>query len=143
MIKSIYLVARRDYLGYVQAWGFWLGLLLTPILMGVGMMAPTWAANSQPTRYYTVIEQGTEFSDALRAELQQDRIAMARLTLDPGLIMNGEPNAAVQTFDAAIEKGVSVDEALAEAGGAQVSVPQADFIAVPPPVSTEDAIRPY
>ena len=27
-MRSIYLVARRDYLGYVQAWGFWLGLLL-------------------------------------------------------------------------------------------------------------------
>ena len=30
MIRSTYLVARRDYLGYVTAWGFWLGLLFTP-----------------------------------------------------------------------------------------------------------------
>ncbi|MGB3626420.1 MAG: hypothetical protein WA989_11340, partial [Henriciella sp.] len=143
MIRSIYLVARRDYLGYVQAWGFWLGLLLTPVLMGVGMMAPTWAANSQPTRYYTVIEQGSDFTDALRGELQQDRLMMARMTLDPGIMMNGEPNAAVQAFDNAIERGLSVDEALDEAGGAQVSLPQSDFIAVPPPAETEDAIRPY
>ena len=40
MIRSIYLVARRDYLGYVQAWGFWLGLLLTPLLLAVAIMAP-------------------------------------------------------------------------------------------------------
>lgn len=142
-MRSIFLVARRDYLGYVQAWGFWLGLLLTPILMGVGMMAPTWAANSQPTRYYTVIEQGSDFSDMLRSELQEDRVMMARMTIDPAGVMNGEPNAAVQAFDDAIDRGLTVDEALQEAGGSQFTVPQADFIAVPPPAETEDAIRPY
>ncbi|MEM5515942.1 ABC transporter permease [Henriciella sp. AS95] len=142
-MRSIYLVARRDYLGYVQAWGFWLGLLLTPILMGVGMMAPTWAANSQPTRYYTVIEQGTDFADALRAELQEDRISMARMTLDPVGVMNGEPNDKVQTFDAAIEAGKTVEAALAEAGDAQITLPQADFIRVDPPAMDEDSIRPY
>ncbi|WP_370371524.1 ABC transporter permease [Henriciella pelagia] len=142
-MRSIYLVARRDYLGYVQAWGFWLGLLLTPILMGVGMMAPTWAANSQPTRYYTVIEQGTEFADALRAELQEDRIALVRMTLDPVGVLNGEPSDKLLAFDDAIDAGSTVEAALEAAGGAQVSLPQADFVAVAPPATDEDSIRPY
>ena len=53
MIRSTYLVARRDYLGYVTAWGFWLGLLFTPVILGIFILAPTFAQNSQPTRYYT------------------------------------------------------------------------------------------
>lgn len=142
-MRSIYLVARRDYLGYVQAWGFWLGLLLTPILMGVGMMAPTWAAASQPTRYYTVIESGTDFTDALKAEIEEDRIDLARTALDPVGVLNGEPNEKVEAFDAAIDAGATVDEALAEAGGTSIELPQADFIYVDPPGRTEEAIQPY
>ena len=60
MIRSTYLVARRDYLGYVSAWGFWLGLLFTPIILGIFILAPTFAQNAQPTRYYTIIEQGRQ-----------------------------------------------------------------------------------
>ena len=142
-MRSIYLVARRDYLGYVQAWGFWLGLLLTPILMGVGMMAPTWAAASQPTRYYTVIENGTTFADALRSEINQDRVSEARLLLDPMASMNDEESEKLATFDEAIDNGASVEDALDAAGGSQVQLPQSDFIFVDPPATTEEGIQPY
>ncbi|WP_300391894.1 ABC transporter permease [Henriciella sp.] len=142
-MRSIYLVARRDYLGYVQAWGFWLGLLLTPILMAVGMMAPTWAAASQPVRYYTVIEDGSTFADALRAELEEDRVQIARTALDPMASLNGDESDKLNTFDDAIENGASIEEALEAAGGAQVQLPQADFIYVDPPATSEEDIQPY
>lgn len=142
-MRSIYLIARRDYLGYVQAWGFWVGIILTPLLMSIGMMAPGWAAASQPTRYYTVIEQGTAFSEVLKTAIDSDRVQAARMSLDPVGLMNGEPNARLERFDAAIEGGASIDEALGEAGGSEITVPQSDFVQVEPPVRTEDAIRPY
>ncbi|WP_084399241.1 ABC transporter permease [Henriciella aquimarina] len=142
-MRSIYLVARRDYLGYVQAWGFWLSLLLTPLLMGLGMMAPSWAAASQPTRYYTVIDQSGNFASALRAELDQDRIQTARITLDPVGVMNGEPSDKVQTFDAAIDRGASIEDALEEAGGSTVDLPQSDFVYVDPPATTQEDIQPW
>lgn len=142
-MRSIYLVARRDYLGYVQAWGFWLGLMLTPILMGVGMMAPSWAAASQPTRYYTVIEQGSAFAEALREELDQDRIQVARMALDPVGVMNGEPNEKVRAFDEAIDNGASLEDALEQAGGSPADLPQADFVEVSPPANTQESIQPY
>ena len=143
MIRSIYLVARRDYLGYIQAWGFWLGLMLTPILMGVGMMAPSWAAASQPTRYYTVIESGNEFADVLRDELAKEREQVARMTLDPVASMNNDPSETLDMFDAAIEAGDSVDEAMREAGGDPSRLPQSDFIEVDPPARTAEGLQPY
>ena len=142
-MRSIYLVARRDYLGYVQAWGFWLGLLLTPILMGVGMMAPSWAAASQPTRYYTVIESGTAFADALRAEIDEELVLQARMLVDPVATLNGEESERLDAFDEAIDNGASAEEALAAAGGAQVQLSQSDFVYVAPPANTEEGIQPY
>ncbi len=90
-MRSIYLVARRDYLGYVSAWGFWLGLLFTPVLLGVFMLAPSLAAKSQPTRYYSIIEQGSEFTEALRAE--QSAASITRSANSSG---QDDPTAAMQ-----------------------------------------------
>ncbi|HIG22603.1 MAG TPA: ABC transporter permease [Henriciella marina] len=144
MIRSIYLVARRDYLGYVQAWGFWLGLLLTPLLLAVAMMAPTWAENSQPTRYFAVIESGDAFSTVLNAELNENRVEMARLSLDPASVMGtAEPNEALVTFDTALAEGASVEDALERAGAPAFELPQPGFVQVPAPANTQDAITPY
>jgi len=90
-MRSIYLVARRDYLGYVSAWGFWLGLLFTPVLLGIFMLAPSLAAKSQPTRYYSIIEQGSEFTAALRAE--QSAASITRSANSSG---QDDPTAALQ-----------------------------------------------
>ena len=144
MIRSIYLVARRDYLGYVQAWGFWLGLMLTPILLAVGIMAPTWAENSQPTRYYTVIESGSDFTEALRAEIDETRVDAARLALDPASVIGGsDPNEALQTFDNALAGGASVEAALDQAGAPAIELPQAGLIHVDPPAITKEGLTPY
>jgi ABC-2 type transport system permease protein len=144
MMRSIYLVARRDYLGYVQAWGFWLGLLLTPVLLTLGIMAPTWAEASQPTRYYTVIEAGSEFAETLRAELDAGRLELARVALDPASAMGGnQPNEALRTFDLAIERGASIEAALEESGSPAFELPRSDFVFVDPPATTEDELRPY
>ena len=35
-MRNIYLIFRRDYLGYVKAWGFWMSLAAVPALMLVG-----------------------------------------------------------------------------------------------------------
>ena len=143
MIRSIYLVARRDYLGYVTAWGFWLGLLLTPVLMGIFMLAPALAAKSQPVRYFTVIETGSAFSEALQAELDEGVIEAARAALDPINAVQGQSSDKLDAFDVAIEDGQSVEAAFAAAGGVEQTLPRADFVAVDPPARTAEGLRPY
>lgn len=68
-MRSIYLVARRDYLGYVSSIGFWIGMLLTPLLMGIGAMAPSWIENATSAKYYAVVEQGDTFTKELEKQL--------------------------------------------------------------------------
>jgi len=143
MIRSTYLVARRDYLGYVSAWGFWLGLLFTPIILGIFILAPTFAQNAQPTRYYTIIEQGSDFTDAMRAEMASSDARTARLMLDPMALAEDTPSDKIDAFDAARANGASVEDAFEAAGGNPAMLPKADFIEVPPPVQTGEALAPF
>ena len=143
MIRSTYLVARRDYLGYVSAWGFWLGLLFTPVIIGIFMFAPMLAQNTQPTRYFTVIEQGDAFSNALRENLSVGEALLARAMLDPMAVIDDKASEAVESFDAAIESGASVAEAFERAGGNPALLPRRDFVEVPAPVNNSGDLAPF
>lgn len=143
MIRSTYLVTRRDYLGYVSAWGFWLGLLFTPLILGIFMFAPMLAQNTQPTRYFTVIEQGNAFTDALRENLTSSETTIARAMLDPVAVVEDNTSEALETFDSAIESGASVADAFEQAGGSPNLLPRQDFVEVAPPVDTSEALAPY
>lgn len=142
-MRSTYLVALRDYLGYVTAWGFWLGLLFTPVLLGVFMLAPSLAASSQPARYFAVIDHTGEFNDALRAELSDQASAAARLSVDPIAAAQGGSSEALEAFDAALESGVSVEEALAATGQSNVKLPKPDYVEITPPADTIEGLRTY
>ena len=133
MIRSTYLVARRDYLGYVSAWGFWLGLLFTPVILAVFILAPTFAQNAQPTRYYTVIEQGSAFTEAMRAEMSGSDARAARVMLDPMAAAEQRTSEQVDAFDQALADGASVADAFAAAGGNPALLPKRDFVEVAPP----------
>lgn len=143
MIRSTYLVTRRDYLGYVSAWGFWLGLLFTPVILAVFILAPTFAQNAQPTRYFTVLEQGSAFSQALRAEMSETDSAMARAALDPMAAIEDRDSEAITKFDEALESGASVSEAFESAGGNPAVLPRQDYVEVDPPVRTSAALAPF
>lgn len=148
MLRSIYLVARRDYLGYVSAWGFWIGLLITPILFGVGMMVPVLAANSTPARYFTVVDADGEFHAALVQELADRRETIARNIVEGAGILLGSDSdraAALDRFDAAIEAGESPEAALDIAAPElpDLQIPDRDFVLVDPPADTLSGLRPY
>lgn len=143
MIRATYLVTRRDYLGYVSAWGFWLGLLFTPVILGIFILAPTFAQNAQPTRYFTVIEQGTAFTEALRSNMSSSDARMARAMLDPLAVVEGTESEKVAAFDAAIEGGASVSEAFTQAGGDPIALPRQDFVEIEPPVTSSVDLAPY
>lgn len=143
-MRNIFLVARRDYLGYVTAWGFWLGLLITPVLIGVFALAPTLVASNQPTRHFTVIETGTEFSDALQSEFRSARIATARAEIQAKEFLGQDVSEKLEKFDAAADGGATPEEALAAAGErSQMALPQADYIPVAPPARTAEDLNPW
>lgn len=68
MWRSIFLVFQRDYFGYVKAWGFWLSLLAVPLFMIIGAAMAVLAAETTPVRYYAVVEEGSQYADAIEGE---------------------------------------------------------------------------
>ncbi len=147
MLRSIYLVARRDYLGYVTAWGFWLGLLITPVLFGLGIMLPSLAASQTPVRYFTVIDVNGAFERAVATEMDQRANTMARGMIETTgfLVGEAETEAALERYDAAIAAGQAPADALAAASPqlAGVEIPAGDYELVPPPARDIEGLRPY
>lgn len=55
--SRIWLIAMRDFMGYVKTWGFWLSFLFPVIGIGFGIMMESSDIDFSPPRYETVIDQ--------------------------------------------------------------------------------------
>ncbi len=120
-MRNIYLIFRRDFLGYVKAWGFWLSLAAVPLFLIVGAGFGYFAASSSPVRYYTVVEPSNVIAGAIEAEFRRT-----------------EARAAQDAAALAGQMKVPVNEAqLAEAA------PDRKFVAVAPPAQSVEALQPY
>lgn len=120
-MRNIYLIFRRDYFGYVKAWGFWLSLAAVPLLMLVGSLFTVFAAQSSPIRYYTVVEPGHVFAEAIDAEFDRSEAAA----------MAQEITSQMQLPEGSMDNG------------AMQALRERKFIEVPSPASDLDGLRPY
>ncbi|MEM7007182.1 MAG: ABC transporter permease [Pseudomonadota bacterium] len=123
-MRNTFLVFRRDYLGYVSAWGFWLGLAALPILAMIGMVLGAFAASTTPARYYAVVESGNTYSIEIAKQFieQRERILQS-----------------AQELSEAVSEGAPAPSTLP--GSAETLAPK--FIEVPAPGRTVDALRPW
>jgi len=72
-MRNIFLVFRRDYMSYVSAWGFWLGMAAMPLLILMG----GWAASSTTVRYYAVIESSPVYGPAIEESFVRENEEIA------------------------------------------------------------------
>lgn len=114
MIRSIWLVARREYLGYVSALGFWLGLILTPLGLAVGVLVPGMIMKSQPARYYTVVDNQDSVKDALVWQFQSWQSSNTENLLRQSLTTSSpaEKRRIIAAYEKAYAEGASPQEAL-------------------------------
>ncbi|MEH6410589.1 MAG: ABC transporter permease [Hyphomonas sp.] len=123
-MRNVYLIFRRDYLGYVRAWGFWLSLAAVPLFMLIGGTFAVFAAKSSPVRYYAVVDPAGIYAAAIEAEFARDDEAAGQQARDLAATMDLPPE-----HQAALESGNAA--------------PQRKFILVPAPAASIDALRPY
>ncbi|MCA8900879.1 MAG: ABC transporter permease [Hyphomonas sp.] len=122
-MHNIYLIFRRDYLGYVKAWGFWLSLAAVPIFMLIGAAFAAFAAQSSPVRYYTVVEPAGVYASAIEAQFAND-----------------EDEQAEQIEEAVERMNLPAGQ---EQVDAAAQMRPRKFIEVPPPARDIDGLRPY
>lgn len=123
-MRNTFLVFQRDYLGYVRAWGFWLGILSMPLLILLGGMAGGLAASSTPVRYYSVLEDTPVYAPAIEEEFAR--------------IQRRTEEALAKTVQSA---GLNEDASASATESATARLPK--FIRVDPPARSVEDLRPW
>ncbi|MFN3608805.1 MAG: ABC transporter permease [Hyphomonas sp.] len=122
-MRNIYLIFRRDYLGYVKAWGFWLSLAAVPLFLIIGASFGYFAATSSPVRYFAVVEPTRVYAEAIESEFQRRSVAAA-----------AEARALAEQMNIPLAEA---EDQLAESGGSR------KFYEVPAPARTIEELRPW
>jgi ABC-2 type transport system permease protein len=149
-MRRIYLIARREYLAYVTAWGFWLSLILVPFFMSIGFLGPLLAQQASPMRYYAVIASDPALDAAYEAGLQRAaRSAYEGAVRATARVRGGDADAerralaAFNEHDDPREGLAAATETLGLPANASVSAGSFKFERVDPPATDPDALRPY
>ncbi|MEO9971896.1 MAG: ABC transporter permease [Hyphomonadaceae bacterium] len=121
-MRNILLVFRRDYMSYVSAWGFWLGLAAMPILILFGVFMGGLAASSTPVRYYAVIENSPVYGPAIEQSFVRDR-------------------EEIEATLAELSAQTGIDADISAIADENISLP--DFVRIDPPANTIDELRPW
>jgi ABC-2 type transport system permease protein len=92
-MHPILLVARRDYLAYVGAWGFWISLITAPLLL----------ARAEPPRVIAILSERPEDAALVRGAFLGRARDDARAEIEAYLsaTASGVRDEALVAFDAA------------------------------------------
>jgi ABC-2 type transport system permease protein len=125
-MRAIYLIARREFLSYVATWGFWLSLLSVPMFMALGFGMPILIENSQPTRYYVLVDEtGGSLEQAVYEQMDRAREEQLERAREVASEMLGD-NPQVQ---AALESSMQLEDDR--------------YIRIEAETTDLDALRPY
>lgn len=71
-MKYALLVAWREYAENAKTKGFWLGMLLVPVIIFLSIQVPIWLQKKgTPTRYYVLIDQSGALASVITSRLEQ------------------------------------------------------------------------
>lgn len=80
-MKYVWLVAIREFAENAKTKGFWLGVLIFPIMLYAGIKVPSLLNEQVPTRYFVLVDQSANFEKPIMASLDAThaaRVAQAR-----------------------------------------------------------------
>ncbi|WP_409433128.1 ABC transporter permease [Litorimonas sp. RW-G-Af-16] len=148
-MRRTLLIARRDYLGYIKTWGFWISFFL-PFIFGVlAGAASQLNVDFSPPKYETILDNSGIYGPAIRAKLDADNEAIAIRTMASLPLLSEE---ASEEFKQSYETG-GIDAATAyldtkypgmsEQFMKSLDEAKSALIFVDPPSDTLDGLTPY
>ncbi len=150
-MSSILLVARRDYLAYIGAWGFWLGLITAPLVLVLLALGPLFLARAEPPRTLAVLAERPADASLVRQTFIDMARRDARGEIAAYLDTTAESASAeaLAAFDAAPSRAAAIaaarDVVAQRAPSALTAFPQPSprYLLVSPPAADIEALRPY
>ena len=146
-LRRTYLIARRDYLGYVKTWGFWISFFMPFIFGAMGFFFAAADIDISTTRYETVIDETGKHGQAIIA-LYNDEV---RDEVDEALIKGMSlmlSDEQRKELDAIVEKdGVEAGKAYIDQKlpgvTKNIEDPQSKMIFVDPPTTDIQTLKSY
>lgn len=80
-MRRVYLIARRDFLGYVRTWGFWIAVLspFFGLLFGVAMSILSLRA--EPQRLVSIIDETGQYEQRVKSAFEEERANADKILL--------------------------------------------------------------
>ena len=146
-LRAIYLVARREFLAYAGAWGFWLSLATTPALLAALIFAPMLLRQAEPTRLIAIVSDAPAAGAAIRDAIEKEEREALR-----GAVWTyaqsaapARAEAAIAAFDAAATRDAAIAGVVAALGpaGAAFQPPAPRYRIAPAPAADSAGVAPY
>ena len=150
-LRRVYLVARREFLGYIKTWGFWLSFLM-PFMFGIfGFFASTMDFDGiEPLRYETILDETGQHAQAIldydvkqrranewgRIERGLDKINMKTEEVEHWKSIHKE-----QGMEGVLEELETITPGFISKNKMKSAVVKSVFI--DPPSATIEALKPY
>ncbi len=150
-MSPIYLVARREFLAYVGAWGFWASLITAPILLAALMFAPVLLARAEPPRALTIVAERAEDGRLVQEAFARRARLDARGEIETYLRATAPAaaEAALAAFDAEGERTRAIASARESVGASAPNAlrafptPPPRYVIAEAPGADIEAIKPY
>jgi ABC-2 type transport system permease protein len=84
-MRKIWQVAQREFMENVRTKGFWIGVLMFPIILGMSIGVPIMLEKAKSARRFAVLDRSEWVLEAVRPALPQAarRFSLVELSLDP------------------------------------------------------------
>lgn len=130
MTRNTFLIVQRSYLSFIGTWGFWLGMIMMPVMIGIVSAFLMIEAGTSSTRYYVVLEQNnTVVADAIYEKISKRR----------NLTAEEQREIVESNLDSMSNSSTNPNEIAFET----VEYSSAKFVEVKSPVNTIDELRPW
>lgn len=146
-LRRTFLIARRDYLGYIKTWGFWISFLMPFIGMGFGIGFASLDVELSPPRYETILDETGEYADGILALHEQKQKRKVERFID-GLgaaILSDEQEADIRETleqDGSVAAKARIDREVPSLEG-QLKSLDSKVNFVDPPADTLEDSQPY
>ena len=140
------LIAKRDFLGYIKTWGFWISFFLPFICGGIGVFAATLDIDLTSSRYEAILDDTGEHAVKIEQRFNEQNMAIYKGIFDKlSLLMPADEHDIL--MDRLARNGLKDAESYLESVqpqiAARVKVPVPDIIFVAPPASKIEDLQPY
>ena len=146
-LRRTYIIARRDFLGYIKTWGFWLTALGPFLGIIFGILFPLVMSKSEPTRYASILDDTGLHAAGIEQLLtteNDDLLSEALRGVAKYTVPQDDRDAFNKVLD---EQGVEAAREFIKKSNPFVAkyftMPTSKLVFVPPPKETINTLEPY